>query len=143
MQNVRAYLAALVTFLILDVIWLSVIAFEIFQREVGGLLRAEPNLVAAGAFYLIYMFGLVVLVIRPALQAQSLKMALFRGGVLGLTAYGTFDLTSLAVIEGWTVTATVVDMIWGVAGTSSAALAGYLAAGRGADQSTNAEPRTG
>ncbi|MEM8976710.1 MAG: DUF2177 family protein [Pseudomonadota bacterium] len=133
MQLARAFVAAAVTFLILDIIWLTFIAFEIFQREVGGLLRAEPNLIAAGAFYVIYMFGLTVLAIAPAVRAGSLAMALWLGAVLGLTAYGTFDLTSLAVIEGWTVTATVVDMIWGVTGTSAAAVVGYLAAGRAAN----------
>lgn len=133
MQLVKAYAAAFVTFLVLDVIWLTMIAFEIFQREVGGILRAEPNLVAAGAFYIIYMFGLIVLVVAPAVKQGSMSVAAWRGAVLGLTAYGTFDLTSLAVIQGWTVTATVVDMIWGVSGTTAAALAGYLAAGRGHD----------
>lgn len=132
-QLARAFVAAAVTFLILDIIWLTFIAFEIFQREVGGILRAEPNLMAAGAFYLIYMFGLTVLAIAPALRAGSLAMAIWLGAVLGLTAYGTFDLTSLAVIEGWTLTATVVDMIWGVTGTSAAATVGYLAAGRKRD----------
>ena len=130
MQDLRAYVASFFSFLVLDMIWLTVIAFEIFQSEVGGILRAEPNLLAAGAFYLIYILGLLILVIKPAVQQGSLVSAAWRGAVLGLTAYGTFDLTSLAVIQGWTVNAAVVDMIWGLVGTSSAAVVGFLAAGR-------------
>ena len=130
MQDLRAYVASFFSFLVLDMIWLTVIAFEIFQSEVGGILRAEPNLLAAGAFYLIYILGLLILVIKPAVQQGSLVSAAWRGAVLGLTAYGTFDLTSLAVIQGWTVKAAVVDMIWGLVGTSSAAVVGFLAAGR-------------
>lgn len=133
MQDLRAYVAAFFAFLVLDVIWLTVIAFEIFQSEVGGILRAEPNLLAAGAFYLLYILGLLILVIKPAVQQGSLVSAAWRGAVLGLTAYGTFDLTSLAVIQGWTVKAAVVDMIWGLVGTSSAAVVGFLAAGRAKD----------
>ena len=130
MQDLRAYVASFFSFLVLDMIWLTVIALEIFQSEVGGILRAEPNLLAAGAFYLIYILGLLILVIKPAVQQGSLVSAAWRGAVLGLTAYGTFDLTSLAVIQGWTVNAAVVDMIWGLVGTSSAAVVGFLAAGR-------------
>lgn len=133
MQDLRAYVAAFFSFLVLDVIWLTVIAFEIFQSEVGGILRAEPNLLAAGSFYLLYILGLLILVIKPAVQQGSLVSAAWRGAVLGLTAYGTFDLTSLAVIQGWTVKAAVVDMIWGLVGTSSAAVVGFLAAGRAKD----------
>ena len=133
MQDLRAYVASFFSFLVLDMIWLTVIAFEIFQSEVGGILRAEPNLLAAGAFYLIYILGLLILVIKPAVQQGSLVSAAWRGAVLGLTAYGTFDLTSLAVIQGWTVNAAVVDMIWGLVGTSSAAVVGFLAAGRAKD----------
>ena len=87
------------------------------------------------------MFGLMVLAIGPALQQRSLIVALWRGAVVGLTAYGTFDLTSLAVIEGWTVTATIIDMCWGVVGTASAAAAGFILAGRptgGTEQSSGA-----
>lgn len=133
MQDLRAYVASFFSFLVLDMIWLTVIALEIFQSEVGGILRAEPNLLAAGAFYLIYILGLLILVIKPAVQQGSLVSAAWRGAVLGLTAYGTFDLTSLAVIQGWTVNAAVVDMIWGLVGTSSAAVVGFLAAGRAKD----------
>lgn len=133
MQDLRAYVASFFSFLVLDMIWLTVIAFEIFQSEVGGILRAEPNLLAAGAFYLIYILGLLILVIKPAVQQGSLVSAAWRGAVLGLTAYGAFDLTSLAVIQGWTVNAAVVDMIWGLVGTSSAAVVGFLAAGRAKD----------
>ena len=130
MQYLRAYLAAFVSFFVLDVIWLTVIAFEIFQSEVGGILRAEPNLLAAGAFYLLYIFGLLILVIKPAIQQVSMASAAWRGAVLGVTAYGTFDLTSLTVIQGWTIKAAGIDMIWGLAGTSLAAVVGFLAAGR-------------
>ena len=142
MQLAKAYAAALVTFLVLDAIWLSVIAFDIFQREAGEILRPEPNLMAAGAFYVIYMFGLAVLVIGPALREQSPQMAVWRGAVLGLTAYATFDLTSLAVIRGWTITAAVIDIIWGVAGTTSAAIVGYLAASRGSDLNVGTVPQS-
>ena len=123
-----SYIAALTAFVVLDAFWLLFIAAEIFQAEIGALLRPEPLLAAAAAFYLIYIAAVVVLAVAPAIQQRSAGGAMWRGAVFGLAAYATFDLTNLAVLSGWSVYVSLVDMIWGTGGTALAALAGYLGA---------------
>jgi uncharacterized membrane protein len=124
-----ASLASLLAFLILDAAWLSLVAVDLFQIRLGPILRPAPMVGAMIAFYLIYAAGLVVLAVRPALTANSWRMAAALGAVLGLTAYATFDLTNLAVIDRWTIGLAVADIAWGVAASTIAALVGY-AAGR-------------
>ena len=72
-----------------------------------------PNLAAAGIFYLIYIFGMVALVISPALQKGSLTTAILTGALFGLCGYATYDLTNLATIKDWPFLITIVDLVWG------------------------------
>lgn len=122
-----AYAASLAVFLVLDVAWLVLFGIGQFQSQIGPILKPEPNLLAAAAFYAIIAGGLVLLAVRPALQQQSAALAASHGAALGLTAYATFDLTNLAVIQGWTLALALVDMAWGTALSSVAAVAGYAA----------------
>lgn len=125
-----AYLASLATFIILDAAWLMLVAIEQFQRLIGPIMLPRPNLQAALAFYVIFAAGLVFLAVRPALQRRSMATAASHGAVVGLTSYATFDLTSLAIIQGWTPGLALLDMAWGTALSAIAATAGYLAAAR-------------
>ena len=139
--NGPMFLVTLAVFLGLDAAWLWLVAMELFQSQLGTILRPEPLLGAAIAFYLIYSLGIVVLAVRPALAARAPAIAAGRGAMLGLVAYATFDLTNLAVIRGWTLQLAVVDMAWGIAATAAAALAGYrLGAGAGAARAPDGEP---
>jgi len=121
---IKQYFVALTTFLIIDGIWLTLIAKNFYAKHLGFLMSKTPNLAAAGIFYLIYILGMVVLVISPALQKHSLSQAIFMGALFGLCGYATYDLTNLATISNWPLLITIVDLIWGtflsgaVAGTS-------------------------
>lgn len=125
MQTAVVYIATLLGFVALDVAWLGLFAISFFASEIGGLLRAQPNLVAAAAFYLIHATGLVALVVRPALRSGTLATVLSTGALFGLCAYATFDLTNLAVIKGWTLPVTLADMAWGTIGSAAACAFGY------------------
>ena len=126
---VAASIASLLTFVALDAAWLSLVAVDLFQKQLGPILRPAPMAGAIVAFYPIYVAGLVILAVRPALASNSWSTAAMLGAVLGLTAYATFDLTNLAVIERWTIGLAIIDIAWGVTVSSVAALAGF-AAGR-------------
>jgi uncharacterized membrane protein len=130
MRTVIAYLVTLAVFLAVDVVWLTTVAVPQFQAKLGSMLKPEPDLYAAAAFYLIYAAGLVYLAVRPALVQASAWTAASHGAMVGLTAYATFDLTSLAVVKGWTVGLAVLDMAWGTALSGASAVVGYLAAAR-------------
>ena len=124
------FMVTLIVFFVLDATWLSLVAIKVFQNQLGALLRPELMLGPAIALYLVYPIGLVVLAVRPALAARSLSVAAFNGAMVGLTAYATFDLTNLAVIQGWTVSLAAMDMVWGVVVSTIASLAGYSAGAR-------------
>lgn len=126
-QHVTAYGATAIVFFALDFLWLGTIAKSFYAREMESLLRDSPNMTVAALFYLVYVVGVVFFAVQPALQAQSWKMALAYGALLGLIAYGTYDMTNLATLRGWSTTVAVVDLIWGTCLTAVAAAAGYLA----------------
>lgn len=124
---VVAYLASGVVFLGLDAIWLSQVALGLYRREIGGLLLAQPNLPVAGLFYLLFVVGIVLLVVQPAVATGGWTTALWMGALLGLVAYGTYDITNLSTLRGWSLTVTAIDIAWGAVLTAVASVAGYLA----------------
>lgn len=116
------YAACALVFFPLDFIWLSTMGKSFYQRELGSLLLPNPNLVIAGLFYLAYLVGVVALVAAPA-EGDVLKALLF-GAVLGFVAYGTYDLTNLSTVNGFTPAVAMVDMAWGTALTGVSAAGG-------------------
>jgi uncharacterized membrane protein len=125
MRYLALFAGTLLVFLVLDGTWLVLVANGFFKSQLGVLLRAQPDLAAALVFYLIYTGGLLVLAVGPAAREGSANAAAARGGVLGLTAYATFDLTNLAIIQGWTLAVTLVDITWGTIVSAVTSLAGY------------------
>ncbi len=123
---IKQYLVALGTFLLIDGIWLTVVAKNFYAKYLGFLMTKTPNLVAAGIFYLIYILGMVVLVLGPALQKGSLMSAILTGALFGLCGYATYDLTNLATIKDWPVLVTIVDLIWGTVLSGAVAGLSYL-----------------
>lgn len=110
---------------VIDAVWLSVVANKFYKSQIGPLLLDKPNLVAAVAFYLIYVLGIVVFALAPALNAGSWKMAVGLGALFGFTAYATYDLTNLSTLKGWPVKLVIVDMVWGTVLTGAVALIAY------------------
>jgi uncharacterized membrane protein len=118
-QTTVAVVATLLSMGVLDAIWLSTMTSRLYRRELPSLLLDTPNWAPAVAFYLLYAVGVVVLVVLPALDRdQPLLRAMALGALLGLVAYGTYDLTNQATLRGWSWVVTSVDMAWGAALTS-------------------------
>lgn len=122
------YLASAVVFFVIDFIWLSLAGPTLYKREIGQLLLDQPNLLVAAGFYLFYVVGLVVLVTAPA-NGDVVK-ALLMGAVLGFVAYGTYDLTNLSTMRGFTPTIAAIDMAWGTFLTAISAAAGVFIVNR-------------
>lgn len=106
---------------VLDWIWLGTVAKTFYRTQIGKLLLDKPNMTAAVLFYLIYVVGVVVFVISPALEKGSLSYALTRGALFGFVAYATYDLTNLATMKGFTTKVVVVDLAWGALLTATVA----------------------
>ena len=121
-QFVGIYGITTVVFFLIDLVWIGIVARDFYAETIGGLLRDSVNWPAALMFYFLYIGGIVVFVLVPALKNGSrVRHTALMGGLLGLFAYGTFDLTALALLEGWPVVVTLVDMVWGTALTAATA----------------------
>jgi uncharacterized membrane protein len=128
--SIKLYLLTLLGFFAIDMIWLGIIAPSFYRKHIGFLLSSQPNWTPAIIFYLIFVGGLLVFVIRPGIRYRSLKKIVILGVVYGIVTYGTYDLTNLATIENWPILVTVVDMVWGVFLSISVAAIGYFAGTR-------------
>ncbi len=119
----KLYAVAAVAFVVLDLIWLGLVANGLYRRIMGDLLRDSPNVPAAVAFYALFLGGLTYFAIAPAVDTGTLADALLRGALFGLVTYATWDLTNLAVLKGFPAAIVPIDMAWGTvlgAGVSSA-----------------------
>jgi uncharacterized membrane protein len=113
MTNLKLYFLALPVFFAVDMLWLGVVAKNFYKNQIGFLMTPNINWLAAIIFYLIFIAGLVLFVVSPALAKNSLQHALIFGALFGFITYATYDLTNLATLKDWPLTVTIVDMIWG------------------------------
>ncbi len=127
MTILAAYGGTALVFFGLDLLWLTVIGIGFYRQEIGDLLMEQPNLVPAAVFYLFYIAGIVGFAVIPAVNANSWIWAVVAGVALGLLAYGTYDMTNLSTLKGWTLKISVIDLIWGGFLSGVSALAGYWA----------------
>ena len=114
-------------FLVIDVIWLSFATKSFYRPLIGNLLTDKPVMWAAALFYILYVLGMAIVVIQPCMDSESIFKTVYTGFMFGLVAYGTYNLTNMAVLKGWSPTVTFVDMFWGGSLTAISATTGlYL-----------------
>lgn len=123
---IKLYAIALPVFFVIDMIWLGVIAKNFYSSQIGFLLKSEVNWTAAIIFYLIFIAGLVVFVISPAVEKSSWTHALLFGALFGFVCYATYDLTNLAVAKDWPLLVTIVDLAWGAVLAATVSTVTYL-----------------
>jgi uncharacterized membrane protein len=109
----KLYAVALPTFLAVDLLWLGVVARSFYRDQLGHLMRPDVNWTAALAFYALFVAGIVVLAVWPAVEKESLARALGLGALLGLVSYAAYDLTNLATLRDFPLTMALVDLVWG------------------------------
>ena len=125
-ESIITYLSVTTIFLFIDVIWLSQFFSYIYQPNIGELLRENIIIFPAILFYIIYPLGATILVALPSLEKVLLKTIFINGFVLGVIAYGTYNLTNMATLEGWSAKVVIIDMIWGGFLTGVSVLLGTL-----------------
>lgn len=125
-----AYLAAAAVMAVLDLAWLSYAAKAFFELAVGALLAEKTDTAAAILFYVLYVGGIMLFAVSPALRGGGWTAALALGAALGFFAYMTYDLTNMATLKTWPAWLAAMDIAWGTLVTALAATAGYLAASR-------------
>lgn len=129
-KQIIAWVVAAVAFLALDGLWLGFVAPNLNPKMIGEILSMKVEVAPAVAFYLIYITGLVILAIAPAMEKGGVRRAAMLGAVLGLVAYGTYDLTNQATLKVWDVRLTLADMAWGTFASAVASAISCAVAGR-------------
>jgi len=127
MQWLIAYLASALTMGGLDFFWLTSTK-PMYRKALGSALAENPDMRAGIAFYLLYLVGVMIFAVRPALATDDWRQAALYGALFGFFCYATYDLTNLATIKTFTLQATLCDLVWGTVITATAASAGAIAA---------------
>ena len=109
----KLYGIAFLVFFVVDLIWLGLVAKRLYQKEIGQLLKPDVNLIAAMIFYALFIAGLVIFVLVPGVDANSLSKVMLLGAFFGLVTYATYDLTNLATLKDFTLKITLIDLTWG------------------------------
>ena len=113
-QYLVAYATTAVVFLVIDLLWLSQIAKSFYASRLGDLLLEQPNVGIAVGFYLMYVLGILIFAVIPALKSGEMQTALIYGCLFGFFAYATYDLTNLATLKDWPIKIVFIDIAWGV-----------------------------
>ncbi len=124
----KLYLITLPVFFVFDMVWLGLVAKKLYAKQIGFLLKPDVNWTAAISFYLLFIVGLVLFVVSPALEKHSWMHALVFGALFGLITYATYDLTNLATTRDWPLLITFVDMAWGTVLSASVCTIAYFIA---------------
>lgn len=119
------YVLVFLVFLAVDVVWLGFVGKSFYQKYLGHLL-GEVNWVAAMIFYLLYVGGIFIFAILPALEKASLGYALSYGALFGFFCYATYDLTNLATLKDWPKAIVYIDIPWGTLLSAIVAVAGFF-----------------
>jgi len=127
---IKLYLIALPVFFAIDMIWLGLVAKNFYKSQIGFLMKPDINWTAAIIFYLLFIVGLVLFVIAPAVEKGSWMYALLFGALFGLITYATYDLTNLATLKDWPLLVTIVDLAWGATLGALVSVITYFIAGK-------------
>jgi uncharacterized membrane protein len=125
---VKLYLLTIPIFFLFDMIWLGYIAQGFYRQNLSFILSKDVNWIAAIAFYLIYIVGILFFAVVPAIERDSLARAIVWGGLFGFFTYATYDLTNMALIKGWPFKVVVVDILWGIVLCASVAALSFKVA---------------
>ncbi len=119
------YLLTFIVFLIVDLLWLGFIAKDLYQKYMGSFLTDRINWTAAFIFYLIYVLGISIFAIYPAVNRGSAFNAILMGALFGIFTYATYDLTNLATLKGWPVAIVLIDILWGAVLSAVVSFSGF------------------
>jgi len=120
-----SYLLTFIVFLMVDMLWLGFIAKSLYQKYLGDFLSDKVNWTAAFIFYFIYVAGISIFAIYPAVNKDSVVSAIVMGALFGVFTYATYDLTNLATLKGWPLPIVFIDIVWGAVLSLIVSLSGF------------------
>jgi uncharacterized membrane protein len=120
------YLSTTAVMVMIDLVWLGLIAKPIYQQGIGHLMAEKPNIAAAISFYLLFPIGLMIFAILPEATEPGWQQTAICGALFGFFAYATYDLTNLATLKNYPLKLALIDIIWGTLVSGISATAGKL-----------------
>ena len=120
------FFSTLIPLMVLDALWILSIAKGFYAERLGFLFQQSINLIPVAIFYPLYAFAVMFLAVAPAVSSSSWVEAMWRGALLGLAAYGAYDLTNHATIAKWPLSVTLVDIFWGIIVTAATSVIAYF-----------------
>ena len=120
-----SYFLTTVVFFAIDLVWLGLVAKGLYSKYLGNFLSDQVNWTAAIIFYLLFIVGIFIFAILPAVDKASLSNAIVMGALFGFFTYATYDLPNLATLKGWPLTIVFIDITWGAVLTATVSAAGY------------------
>ncbi len=125
-KYIVAYISTGIAFALIDSVWLRTMYLRLYKPEIGSMMMSNGfRLGPAIAFYLLYILGIMIFAIAPAMASGKWQTALVNGAMFGFFCYMTYDLTNMATLKQWSMKVTILDMIWGSVLTGSAAAVGF------------------
>ena len=126
MKTATAFIATGLGFAAIDSIWLITMSTRLYKPEIGEMMAENFRLGPAIVFYLLYITGILVFAVQPALASGKWQTALVQGALFGFFCYMTYDMTNYATLKVWSLKVTILDLMWGTFLTGSAATVGLL-----------------
>ena len=120
------YLLTVPVFFAIDILWLGFLGRPFYNKFIGHLLKENVNWTSAIVFYLLFILGILIFAVYPALQQQSLRYAAIYGALFGFFTYMTYELTNHAVLKDWPFGIVPIDIIWGTVLSCSVAVCSYF-----------------
>lgn len=126
MVYIRNFVITFIVFMTIDLIWLGVVAKNLYNKYLGYIMTKNINWMAAIIFYMIFVIGMLLFVIQPALAKDSVQYLILYGMAYGFITYATYDLTNLATLKDWPLEITIIDLIWGTTLSTLTSYFSYL-----------------
>jgi len=123
MKYFYLYLAMIPVFFIIDFFWINFVAKGLYEKHLGDLIAF--NLPAAAIFYLVYIVGIIIFAVQPAITSGQWQTALMWGALFGFFTYATYDMTNLATLKNWPLDVAIYDTLWGTFLSATVATAGF------------------
>ena len=129
-SRILAFGAATLAVPLMDAVWLGLVASDFYRRELASVLRLAPDRSMDPLWWPVvpvYLALGVLFAFFADAPGAPVRRSAARGALLGLCVYAVYDFTNLSLLNGWSLTVTLADVVWGAVvgagATSAAALA--------------------
>lgn len=125
MKTQMELLYMVLALLVLDAVWLTANMAE--SRSMFAKIQGVPLTIRWAPAILVYILIVGAIWFFAVRETKTIQEAGLKGGLLGLSMYGVYDLTNYATLSKYPLMFAVTDMAWGTFLCASVAAVGVLA----------------